>query len=133
MTVVLDASAMAEMLDPGSSLAILVIDALTSADSDWAVPEHFRVEVANALRGLLLSGRLTREAFDDSIDRLARADVEVHATAPLLVRIAALAANATAYDAAYIALAETVGATVLTTDAKLERVPGIRCEVRTIG
>ena len=37
--------------------------------------------------------------------------------------------NATAYDAANIALAETFEAPLVTTDARLARVPGIRAAV----
>lgn len=39
--------------------------------------------------------------------------------APLLQRIWELRANITAYDAAYVALAEQLGATLITCDAKL--------------
>ncbi len=47
----------------------------------------------------------------------------------LLPRIWELRQNVTAYDAAYIALAETLDAPLITTDAKLARASGIRTEV----
>jgi predicted nucleic acid-binding protein len=37
--------------------------------------------------------------------------------------------NVSAYDAAYIALAETLEAPLVTRDARLARAPGIRAEV----
>lgn len=40
-----------------------------------------------------------------------------------------LRANMTAYDAAYITLAERLGCPLLTTDSRLVRAPGSRCEV----
>jgi len=40
-----------------------------------------------------------------------------------------LRANVTAYDAAYIALAELLGCALVTADARLARAPGIRCPV----
>ena len=47
--------------------------------------------------------------------------------APLLDRIWALRANVTAYDAAYVALAEQLAAPVITCDAKLAAASGTRC------
>ena len=52
--------------------------------------------------------------------------------APLLPRIWALRDNLTAYDAAYVALAEAIGAPLLTADRKLARAPGIDCEVELL-
>jgi predicted nucleic acid-binding protein len=51
---------------------------------------------------------------------------------PLLGRCWELRDNLTIYDAAYVALAESVEATLLTGDARLARSPGIRCSVEVI-
>jgi predicted nucleic acid-binding protein len=51
---------------------------------------------------------------------------------PLLPRIWTLRDNLTPYDAAYVALAEAIGATLLTADRKLARAPGIDCEVELL-
>jgi predicted nucleic acid-binding protein len=41
--------------------------------------------------------------------------------------------NLTAYDATYVALAESIGASaLLTTDARLAAAPGLRCVVRVV-
>ena len=40
--------------------------------------------------------------------------------------------NVTAYDAAYVALAEALDCPLLTADARLARAPGIRCEVELV-
>jgi predicted nucleic acid-binding protein len=37
--------------------------------------------------------------------------------------------NVTAYDAAYVALAEALGASLVTSDARLAGAPGLRCAV----
>jgi predicted nucleic acid-binding protein len=44
-----------------------------------------------------------------------------------------LRANCTAYDAVYIALAEALGAALITCDARLADVPGTRVGVEVIG
>ncbi len=52
---------------------------------------------------------------------------------PLLRRCWDLQRTVTAYDAAYIALAEAFGTTLVTADARLSRAPGVRCHVTVLG
>ena len=54
---------------------------------------------------------------------LADLSVERHAHEIYLVRVWELRNNLSAYDAVYVALAEALGATVLTCDARLSRAP----------
>lgn len=131
MTVVVDASVMAEALDPSSSRTFRALDALAE-DLSWIVPAHFLVEVASALRGRLLARAITEEQFLHALTTLRAADVDEHSIAPLLGRIAELAPNATTYDAAYVALAERHGVDVITMDATLARIPGATCTVRVL-
>ncbi|MBF8299012.1 MAG: PilT protein domain protein, partial [Dehalococcoidia bacterium] len=51
---------------------------------------------------------------------------------PLLPRVWELKANVTAYDAAYIALAEDLGATLLTRDGRLARATGHRASIELV-
>lgn len=95
----------------------------------WVVPEHFRVEAFNAFRGSWLSRKLDDAGFDEAAHRLQTMDFDVWPTAPLVPRMRELAANATAYDAAYLALAEELNCPLVTADEKFARVPGIRCRV----
>lgn len=50
----------------------------------------------------------------------------------LLDRMWELRDNLTAHDAAYVALAEGTGATLLTADARMVAAPGIRCVVELL-
>jgi predicted nucleic acid-binding protein len=95
-------------------------------------PALVDLEVASVLRTAHRAGRLT-----DMRARQAMADLRalpLHRTwhKELLARIWALRANVTAYDAAYVALAEICKATLLTADARLARASGPRCTIEVL-
>ena len=50
----------------------------------------------------------------------------------LLERIWELRDNLTAYDACYVALAETLDCCLVTADARISRAPGIRCPITVV-
>jgi predicted nucleic acid-binding protein len=50
-------------------------------------------------------------------------------TQPLQVRVFELRHNLTAYDAMYVALAETLGLPFLTDDGKFDNTPGHKAEI----
>jgi predicted nucleic acid-binding protein len=125
---VLDASLVVGLLTSRPGLSA---DALQGYEWQHA-PSHFDIECVNALRGQFLGGQLTASEFATIALRVPKVPVTRHEVGPLMMRIVALAANATAYDAAYIALAEALDADLLTSDARLARVPGIACKVRVL-
>jgi predicted nucleic acid-binding protein/GNAT superfamily N-acetyltransferase len=95
-------------------------------------PEIVDLEVAAVWRGALRAGRLdddrAQQAFTDlAALRLVRASHQ-----PLMTRIWELRHNLTPYDAAYVALAGALDATLLTADRRLTRAPSLRCEVELI-
>lgn len=99
---------------------------------DLAAPELVDLEVASALRRLLGAG-----ALDARRARLALVDlVEVPMARaphrPLLARAWELRDNLSVYDAAYVALAESLEATLVTADARLGRAPGLLCPVEVL-
>jgi predicted nucleic acid-binding protein len=51
----------------------------------------------------------------------------------LLTRCWELRQNLTPYDAAYVALAELLEVVLVTSDSRLSRSPGVRCQVQVIG
>jgi predicted nucleic acid-binding protein len=129
--IVVDASVIVELLTDEGSSSARVSEAL-GRNPEWIVPEHLVIDVASALRGLWLAGRVTDAEFDACLAALSRLEFSSFPTVPLLPRIRSLAANATAYDAAYLALAEHVAAPLLTLDHKLARVKGSVAQVRVI-
>lgn len=59
--------------------------------------------------------------------------VTLHDHSTLAPRIWALRESMTAYDAAYVALAEVLDAPLVTTDGKLARAPGHAARVEVVG
>jgi predicted nucleic acid-binding protein len=94
-----------------------------------AVPDLLRIEVMSVLRRQLRSGAIDRRQADEALDDLLVMPFVVYPTAPLLRRGWALRDNLTAYDACYAALAELLGCTLVTADARLARAPAICCAV----
>jgi predicted nucleic acid-binding protein len=96
-------------------------------------PAHLAVEVASALRRLAASG-----AIGADVATLAHADmldlrVQAYPYAPFGERVWALRSVATPYDAAYVALAEALGAPLATLDGRLARTSGVGCTFATRG
>ncbi len=95
-------------------------------------PEVVDLECLSAFRGLVLARKLAPRHAVLAIIELGGMGLERFSHAPLLGRIWELRENVSPYDAAYVALAESLGATLLTADARLTRAPGIRCHVEVL-
>ena len=121
-----------------------VVDALTVvegtddlraflAGEELSAPTLLDFEVVSALRGLTLRGHLTATRAEDALTDFD--DLEVRrwpAGDGLRRRAFQLRDNLSAYDAAYVALAEALGCSLLTRDARLARSSGhvVPVEVR---
>lgn len=126
---VVDASVIVEALVDDSPLGGAARRLLTGPA---AAPDHVDLEVANALRNLE-RGRVVSAAAASAFLRALRSlPVERRRLRPLLDRVWELRHNATPYDAGYLALAEALDAPLVTADARLLTVPGLRCEVRLL-
>jgi len=99
-------------------------------DAHWAGPEHLVVEVFSAIRGRWLGHGVSEQRACDALTAVTAAAIDLVAAKPLLDRMWGLRSNVTGYDAAYVAVAETFGCALVTADARLGRVPGLRCEIR---
>jgi predicted nucleic acid-binding protein len=95
-------------------------------------PELLDLEVLSVLRRLTAGGILTARRARAALDDLAVAPIQRVPHLPLLERCWALRPNATSYDAAYIAVAELLELTLVTTDRKLARTPGVRCAIEVL-
>ncbi|MFW3171328.1 type II toxin-antitoxin system VapC family toxin [Geodermatophilus sp. CPCC 206100] len=125
MTVVADASAVvAALVDagPAGEWAAGVL-----AGQPLAAPAHLFVEVSNVLRRSVLTGHLGREVAALAHADLVHLPVTIVAFEPLAARVWELHPTVTAYDAAYVALAEELGAPLVTLDRRLARSSGPTC------
>jgi predicted nucleic acid-binding protein len=127
--IVLDASAVLELLL--DSKKGQRVRARISAEATLHAPHVLDLEVAQALRRFERTGDLGPERARGALQDLSEMPIERYPHDPLLPRIWALRRNATAYDAAYLALAEALEAPLLTSDGRLGSVPGhtVRVEV----
>lgn len=94
-------------------------------------PHLVDVEVANALRRLAAVGELSVARAADARADFAELIIVRYPHLPLLERIWELRGSLTAYDAAYVALAEMLDAPLVTCDARIAAAPGHRARVET--
>lgn len=90
------------------------------------------LEVMNVLRKRVLRKEMTRKSADAAFANLRALRILRYPLEPLLDRIWILQANLTPYDAAYVALAESMGLILYTRDRKLARSPGHAAAIRVI-
>ncbi|MFZ2059286.1 MAG: type II toxin-antitoxin system VapC family toxin [Acidimicrobiales bacterium] len=96
-------------------------------------PELLDLEVVAVIRKALFAGVLDERRAAIALADLADLDLERVSHQPLLVRIWELHRNITPYGAAYVALAETIEATLVTADRRLAQAPGLRCQMEYLG
>ena len=116
--IVLDASVVVELLTNGA-LAESIRAKLVCCRESFLVPHLIDVEVVSALRRLAGGQRIDSYRSAEFLAGLAALPAERYAHTPLIGRIWELRHNFTAYDAAYIALAEATDSVLYTCDEKL--------------
>lgn len=121
--IVLDASAAVDWLL--QTAAGRRIEQRIYAGQDTLHTVHFLdVEFAQVLRRLVREGRLTPKRAGEAIEDLAALRITRYAPVRLLQRIWRLRQNLSAYDAAYVALAERLQAPLITRDQRIAAAPG---------
>lgn len=100
-----------------------------AADPDWAAPHVMDLEVYSLIREKHRSGRLDRTAATQAVVDLSEWPGERFEHRMLLDRAWELRDNVRGSDAMYVALAEALDATLVTTDGRLARATGPRCRI----
>lgn len=130
---VVDASAVVDLL-LGNERGRRVLEYLKDEpDGDFCAPDLLDVEVVQAFRRLAGNHGVPEARAAGALELLTRLPIDRRTTGPLTPRMWALRHNLTAYDAAYVALAETLECPLLTCDGALKRAAGHRARVILIG
>jgi predicted nucleic acid-binding protein len=129
--IVLDASAMLELLLDTESGARVADRAVARRESLHA-PHLIDLEVAHAVHRFERLGEITPSKASEALDDLVLLSFQRHGHAALLGRVRELRHSCSAYDAAYVALAEALDAPLLTRDARLARSHGHRARIELV-
>ena len=129
--IVVDASALLEVLlnTPASAR---ISERLFGRNDTLHAPHVLDLEIAQVLRRYTLSGEMGTNRSKQALEDLADLSLNRYPHDVFLLRIWALRHNLTAYDAAYVALAEALDAPLITRDSALSRASGHRARVELI-
>jgi predicted nucleic acid-binding protein len=123
------------VVDASAAVVALLVDGHARrllATEEVVVPTHVDVEVAHALRGQVRRGVIGADDGASALSTWSRLGMRRLGIVGVLDRVWALRENLSAYDAGYVALAETLECALVTADARLSRAPGLRCAVTVI-
>lgn len=124
---VVDASVLIQALaieEPGGPVGMRL-----AGETVLHAPSHVGVEFANGVRRLELHGQISSDRAAEALDDFLSLSIQPHRFESLAHRVWALRRHLTAYDAAYVAVAENLGRPLHTLDARLASIPGLRCAV----
>jgi predicted nucleic acid-binding protein len=121
--IVLDASAAVDFVCDNGERGGRIAERLATEHA-VDVPAVFDLEALHALRGLEAGHKLSPTRLVEALRDLADLRATRHSHEMLRPRVWALRHNLTAYDAAYVALAELLDAPLLTSDRALSRTRG---------
>jgi predicted nucleic acid-binding protein len=114
--IVVDASALTDfLLGRPQTITALDLELAGHEHEPMHAPDLVESETLNALRRLARSGAVADQRATEAVSDLARVRLVRYPHAPLRERVWALRNEMTAYDAAYLALADALGDSVLVT------------------
>jgi predicted nucleic acid-binding protein len=128
---VVDASVMLELTlrTPKGALASAMI---LHAGEELHAPHLLDVEFTHTLRRMVREKELDPIAAQERLRDFLDLTLKRHAHTALIPTIWALRDSLSAYDAVYVALAESLAAPLITCDGRLSRSHGHRAEIRLI-
>jgi predicted nucleic acid-binding protein len=129
--IVIDASALLEMLLRTDRADRLIERAFEESEQMHA-PQLLDIEITQVLRRLVRQKEITGARAQQVLDDLANLPIERHEHQALVPRIWQLRDSLSAYDGAYVALAEALAAPLLTCDAKLSGAHGHRARIELV-
>jgi predicted nucleic acid-binding protein len=129
--IVLDASAAIEIL-LNSPTGSRLLDRISSAGDTLHVPYLLDMEVVQVLRRFVRSGDMSADRAGEALKDFLDMPLLRYPHQPFLSRVWELRSQVTAYDAVYLALAETLPAPLVTADRRLARTSGHMAEIEVI-
>lgn len=131
MIIVPDASAVIELvLGAGRSERVSAL--LLDPQAVLCAPEILPVEVVQVLRRLVRARQAEEPRAAQAIEDFRSLRVRLYGHTALIDRMWVLRDNLTAYDAAYLALAEALEATLITLDQAFVDVAGVGLKVELV-
>jgi predicted nucleic acid-binding protein len=129
--IVVDASAIVETLF-GTSAGRSINDILFAPGEALCAPHLIDIEVTHVLRRFARDGDIASERCRLALDDFANLTISRHAHDFLLPRIWQLRNNLSAYDAAYVSLAEALDAPLVTCDRRLAKATGHNARIELV-
>jgi predicted nucleic acid-binding protein len=127
--IVIESSAMVDALvgDPANPNLLALL-----ADEELHAPALLDFEVASALRGHVLGGKLDPVKLEEAVEDFIAFRIERHPMTNLLGHMLDLRDNFTVYDAAYLVLALALETSIVSADAKLRQATRLGIDVRVL-
>lgn len=129
--IVVDASVLVDLFR-GSEDRGVIEHRLFSGDETLHAPHLLDLEIAHALRRFVLLGDMPPARAEEALEDLADTRIDRYPHSLLLPRVWELRDTLTAYDGAYVALAEAFDATLVTRDVRLARSAGHRARIELL-
>jgi predicted nucleic acid-binding protein len=102
------------------------------SDEELHAPALLDFEVAGALRGHVLAGKLDPGRLDEAVEDFTAFRIERHPMTGMLGHMLDLQDNFTVCDAAYLVLAQALEAPIVSADAKLKEATRLGIDVRVL-
>lgn len=129
--IVVDASVVVTAISVGGADGERSRDRLIQGD-DLHAPDLLDLEVLSVLRRRARSGDIDESEAAIALETLSELRLTRYPYLPLLPRVWTLRTNLSPYDAAYVALAEELGCSLVTGDRRIARAPGLGCDVEVL-